>query len=367
MFKQTIVDLADRHTTLVQWDKKLSGNLAMDLGDWGVLLDLHEQLKQKYKIDYSSFVKNGNGKILKKMYPAYTANKYWKYILQSDGTIHLPTVLANYALPLRASILPRVECDPGGAFPWKVSPVPNVLLYPYGWSTWLSVLITGDHDLVSLASFITAMFEEKVFRMSPGGKAMRLTEVFETISAGVRADAFAGPNTADQSSPDALLVATVLEKSAGILPKLGLTQEQKAALGRIVRPEGPPDNAAFESHLDDMAGGDPNLNFIYADQLGRFLWSQRLLKPIGRNQKDLRCYHDNTFRCLNQAWSHLGLIDLYMSTGDKDNARLKSWVKKSIESLRNPTYKNKSLKRFLQEGQVTSILGKKEVAELVDG
>jgi hypothetical protein len=128
---------------------------------------------------------------------------------------------------------------------------------------------------------------------------------------------------------------------------------------------GPPDNAPFEDHIDQIAGGDPNFNFIYADRLGRFLWSQRLLKPEGRNQKDLRCYHDNTFRCLNQAWNHLGLIDLYVGSDLKDNTRLKSWVKQSIEALRTPPYKNKSLKRFLRESYVTSLLARNDVSQLV--
>lgn len=61
-------------------------------------------------------------------------------------------------------------------------------------------------------------------------------------------------------------------------------------------------------HLVPEGDPDRDVNYVVADQLGRFIWMEDLLQPESVNQMRLECYHHNTFRSLIQAWHFFGLV-----------------------------------------------------------
>ena len=67
------------------------------------------------------------------------------------------------ALPLEATITRRVEVTPPAGFGAKLRLVPRVLLYPFGWSTWISLQITGEHRIDGLGALVAHLFGDMAF------------------------------------------------------------------------------------------------------------------------------------------------------------------------------------------------------------
>ena len=133
--------------------------------------------------------------VLKTIATAYHPNNYWFTATGLDNIANFPFNAWEFILPLECTLKERIEIDPNG-FTFKISPIPRVLLYPFGWSTKLSIRVTKDHTLEQLSSFVQYVVNQPCIRIrKPAGTApvaaMRLKDYFARIAEGVRADVFA--------------------------------------------------------------------------------------------------------------------------------------------------------------------------------
>jgi hypothetical protein len=150
-------------------------------------------------------------------------------------------------VPIEVTLKLRIEVVLDTRFNFAVKPIPRVLLYPFGWSTWISLLLVGEHTLAELAEFLPYIFSEKVFKTSndsvtpaTGHPVLSLRHLFDRVANGMRTDAFGGKETKDFDSQDTVVVTTVLAKHGGSLSLGALSTAEKIYLQRIVKPEGPP-------------------------------------------------------------------------------------------------------------------------------
>jgi hypothetical protein len=182
-----------------------------------------------------------------------------------------------------------------------------------------------------------------------------LQEVLDIIADGVRFDAFGGPATLEVSTPDTLIVVTVLTKGKGSLSCQGLTKGEIQALQKIVRPAGTVTHTLSAEQICEYESGDP-LNFMVWDNFGRFIWLQKLIVPEGRNHQHLLCYHNNTFQSMVLALHQRGLLKAAL--GDKVNLKPAPFqlLENAAKRLRQPTYLNISLRKLLESSYIKDTL-----------
>jgi hypothetical protein len=353
---QTRIDIADRHTTLCAFsdgnNKKAAPQLP--LGTAKGYTDLYSQAVDT-KVPYASLQGGKPGQILKKVFRVYGPEKYWKRYL--DGTEPTPSAAWSAGLPLLGGLNKRIELILPAGFNAKVSPVPQVLLYPFGWSTWISLRIVGEHTLDDLGRLVDHLFRQKSFQIAGAAQPVALQTVLDTVSKGVRTDAFCGSATADSEGKSKAIVITVMEKHGGSLALGALSDDQEKNLRRIIRPEGKGSSQPFADLAFQLPGSE-ELDYLIIDDLGRFIWLEELLTPGpgDRNYKFLECYHHNSFRSLVQAWHFLGLLTQSAALGTKQPAPLKGLVKAARASLEEPQFKNASLVGFLKLNEVQKAL-----------
>jgi len=350
---ETRIDIADRHTTLCLFaagkKSKKKNTSILGLGTEESYTDLYIQADQK-KVTYASLNDGKAGKILDKIFRVYGPEKYWK---KSLGFQPGPSSAWTEGLPLQASFVSRIRVAPPSGFTAKVSPVPQVLLYPFGWSSWISLLVVGEHTLEELALLVDHLFNQRSFNIEGVSDAKSLQGLLDDISRDIRSDAFCGTETKDSEANDKAIVTTVLAKHGGA-PALGaLSQLDQKTLKRMVRPAGPETLQAFEK----LVFKRDELNYVVYDQMGRFIWLDQLLRPEGRNHQNLECHHNNSFRSLVQAWQFEGLLTA-ASAGLrlKQPAALQGLVATARRHLEEPRFENATLRAFLESKDVHSAL-----------
>jgi hypothetical protein len=355
---ETRIEIADRHTTLCHFTAGKKTKRVMMLGNsdgYNGLYDKAAVAKGDAKdeangLDYASQFSSA-GKILAKLLPIYKNTKYWKRYLNCDP---FTANIWRAALPLHATISERIEVTPPAGFTAKIRPAPSVLIYPFGWSTWVSIRITGEHTLEQLAALEEHLFTQKCIQVGSAGTPVALQSFLDHVGEGIRADAFCNAETRDAGGTNKAVVITVLEKHGGSLSLGALDDNAQNMLKRMVRPEGAPSRRSFDQlvfHVD--AGSD--LNYMVIDELGRFIWMERLLSPEDRNHQWLNCYHHNSFISLVQAWHFEGLLT------EGGNLKLKPKPLEELlaaakKGLTSPTFTNASLKGFLELSKVKSLL-----------
>jgi hypothetical protein len=344
---ETRIDIADRHTTLCPFaaaknKKKITPRLAF--GTEESYTDLYRQADQK-KVAYASLNDGKAGMVLDKIFRVYGPERYWKKSLgfQSD-----PSSAWAEGLPLQASIAASISISPPSGFTAKISPVPQVLLYPFGWSTWISLLIVEEHTLEGLAQLVGHLFNQQCFNIEGVSGSKRLQGLLDDISKDIRTDVFCGTETKDSEANDKAIVTTVLAKHGGA-PALGaLSQQDQKILKRMVRPAGPETLQPFEK----LVFKRNELNYVVYDQMGRFIWLDQLLSPEGRNHQNLECHHNNSFRALVQAWQLEGLLSASAGLRLKQPAALQGLVAAARRHLEQPRFKNATLRTFLESNDV---------------
>ena len=371
---KTRIDIADRHTSLYFFKKKPTDPDPLGMGGSGEYQALYEKIAQARRMQYQN-VTGKAGTILEKLLPLTPndPNKPLKYWLWYLGRGPAPDDAWQEAIPLSAIPNHRLEIQLPAGFSAKakLSPERQILLYPFGWSTWISCLITGEHALGDLVSLVAQLFQQKSIKISSSANPLRLSDYFDLIANGIRADAFGGAQTKDRREVVPTLVMTILEKtgSSPSLGGIGMAEEQQ--LQSLVRPLGPrlnglPAEMVFRYPKSER----PNLNYLLSDQMGRFIWKEELLDPTGTNQMKLECYHHNSFRSLIQAWHFYGLV-AYSSddgllqqwgTSKAQSAKtgnvqplddaLKSLLTTAFRRLDNFHYHNASLRAFLDMEEV---------------
>ena len=371
---KTRIEIADRHTSLYFLNKKDATPDPLGFGGGNPYKDLYKKIATVGPANYSDLA-GKQGEILDKLCSRLPENpykplKYWLWYMGRGP--ELDEVWAE-AIPVLATLKYRVDIQLPPGFPAKVKLLPQVLLYPFGWSTWVSVLISGEHTLDDLSGLVVHIFQQSPFSSPVYTKPLTLSAHLDFVAKGIRADAFAGAGTKDKKDVSLALVITVLEKNGGApdLRALGAAGEQQ--LRSLVGPTGPGSRKSFEKLVFHFRSkDDPNydLNYLVTDQLGRFVWMENLLRPEDKNQMKLECYHHNSFRALVQAWHFYGLIKsgsedaLFQqlkkskkkappaSNEEQEDDPLASLMTTAFRRLDNFGYQNASLRAFLETDSI---------------
>jgi hypothetical protein len=285
------------------------------------------------------------GEALDQLRGTWSTNAFWTRYFGEGDKEFFPPLAWDQVVPIAGTLKERVEIVLPDGFDLQISPVPSVLLYPFGWSTWISFRIAGDHTLGQLAALIEHLTEGAAFRPSgEPAKPLTLMQYLNRVGRGVRNDAFGGKNVAVFNPQNTLAVTTVVGKHRGSLSLGALTQDQEAALKQIVRSAGA--TPAKDLAVALPRGASELVDFVLHDGLSWFLWAEHLLKPSERFASQLGCYHNNTFRSLQHVWLLQTLLERAL--------RIKTWsaalsdlAARVTTLLGDPSYKNVSMLDFL--------------------
>jgi hypothetical protein len=357
---ETMVDIADCHTTLFYLSgQQPPASHSISLGLKDQFDQLHSSVKGDGTTAYADVFPGQPATIVDKVRHAYEPNKYWRRYADNDDFPTYGVEPWNQLLPLLLSLNSHIKFVNDGSFKMKVSPVPRVLLYPFGWSTWLSLRLTGPHTLPDLSKLVQYVFNQKAFEIDGGAGPVTLRDYFRTVASGVRPDIFGGLNTQDISSQDLITVTTVIAKNGGSPAFKSLQPPDSDDLLRIVKPEGPPPKKGFQSYVHYLSATD-QLEVVIMDELSRFIWLEHLLKPVGRNRVWVSCYHANSVRTLVHA---LQMHRLIQRAGKKKidlSAPLLELLETAHTQLTSPGYRNVSLRAFLETDDVKASIKKVE-------
>lgn len=299
----SVVDLGAQRTALKHLENPALST-ALPLDDPDHFRDLQRQASQS-AIPVAALTQE-KPEVLGKLAPGFGTEKYWRTLFSAVSPELYAESCWKLAVPLEAGLDPDHYLNLHlTAFPrLRCRPRPCVRLYPFGWTLWLSVKIVGLHSLDELADLVEALLENRVYRVkSHRGEPLDFTSFADLVAEGVRKDAFLGNKTDDREVPfDVTSVVTVLVKDGGS-PSLGaLVPAIAKPLGRLVRLHGTATSERLLSVAGTLEkGGDDDLNYVLQNNMHVFIWAEHLLAQQSALCRHLRCYHNNTFRALDQA------------------------------------------------------------------
>jgi hypothetical protein len=355
---QTVFDVADCNITLDYLGAGAAG-LPLPFSSAETYNKLYQKIA-KGKVLYAD-ESGRSGEVLDVLRGAYSPNKFWQRFLGSRDEETYAKAAWQNIVPIVGTLNRKVGIVLPSGMKLQVSPVPRVLLFPFGWSTWISFQIVGEHSLEELAALSEHLTDGAAYQLNGNAAVtLSLTQLFDVIGNAVRNDAYGGKSAAFNPQ-DVLGVTTVLSKHGGS-PSLGaLTADQAAALKRIVRSAGAAQAQTLAVPLPK--GESKLLDFVLHNPLWWFLWAEHRLLPFGRNAQRLRCYHNNTFRSLTHAWLQQTFLGRTIRTKPWTPA-LTDLVESAIPLLEMPNYKNFSLLEFLgrKDFEITRTTAQKRLA-----
>lgn len=305
-----------------------------------------------------------SAKMLKDLAPAYSNNKYWRKATGLDDLATYWMSAWSSLLPLHCHLLERIEIEAGG-LNLKTSPKPMVLLYPFGWSTKVSIRLTQDHSLETLSKFLAHLANSKCIRVlaANGTKSnlFSLQEYFSRVATGVRADAFGNNQTGDKSANDLIYVTTVLQKN-GFSPTSNPDEDEKNVMLRIVSPEGALPDGSLSDYLYQRSSHEPR-DFVLFRKNGRFIWTEDLLDNTDpQNRIRLECRHHNSLHTMAHAQHLCNLINRVLAKPIKAKGGLSdtlfTLIFEAANQLSSPGYENASLRAFLKAEEAQSAIKK---------
>lgn len=349
---ETMIDIADRHTTLYYLgEKPPAGPLPFQTKD--AYCALHATLGQG--ADYTAVATGRNAALLARMKPAYSDNKYWQsYVGLAPAAF--PGAAWESLLPIDISLKRRVSCVSDPRFKFRVSPVPRVRLYPFGWSTWLSLRVSGEHNVSDLAALLEWLFTDKALQYEGEATTFAVGKFLTDIADGVRQDSFGGNATKDNFTQNTGVVTTVMSKYGGAHSLGALSPDEERELRRIARPYGPPPGGPFDQHVVKLPpDSNSTLEYLVHDTFGRFLWVEHLLQQDARAHVQLRCYHNNNFASLVHAWHLHALLDAVVYQKHPAGPAF-DLAQSAANLLVTPGYKCAGLVQYLAEPAVVASL-----------
>jgi hypothetical protein len=357
----SMVDVADCHTTLYYLLKPPAAP-ALPFASEVDYNSLHQSLAtgpQKFadvRSDYSA-------KILKNIAPAYSNNKYWRKSTGIDDLANFWMSAWSSLLPLECKLAEQIEIEPA-QFNLKISPRPAVLLYPFGWSTKVSIRLAGEHSLETLSKFVSYLATTKCIRATANGTKstlMSLPEYFSRVASGVREDAFGKNQTGDKSADDLIYVTTVMQKS-GFSPTSNPDEDEKNVMLRIVSPDGTLPGGPLGNYLYQRNTDEPR-DFVMFRKNGRFIWTEDLLDTADRqNRTRLECRHHNALHAMVHAQHLCRLINRALANPFTAKTGLPAimypLIFEAANQLLDPHYENASLKALLQGEEAQAAIEK---------
>jgi hypothetical protein len=362
-FTEVMVEVADCHTTLYHLGSTPPPNPRLPLSDAPSYASLYSTIAAAKTETYAG-ISGQPGVMLKNLSPIYRKNHYWHHFFGTDDLAQYPGRAWEFLAPILCTINLRVDFALGARFNIKVSPVPYVVLYPFGWSNCLSLRLQGNFALQDLADFNTSLFADKSFTIAAAVAGQPATHVsvsdlFAKMSDGVRADAFGGTSANDFAPKEPIVVTTIMASYGGNLKLKGLSGNERQVLLRIVKPEGPPPSGTFTDYVHRLKADDKEKyveKYVVMNNYGRFTWMQDRLIPAGRNYEHLRCNHNNTFNSLVHARHLYQLLTQAVNLSSLP-ASLSFLANRANRALGSPIlyYKSASLRGFLLDPDLAAV------------
>ncbi len=224
-FQETRIEIADRHTTFYYFQGKNPGSrpIGLPFGDADAYRELHDKIFIRNVLPYEDVVAN-HSSALKSFSLGYCENTYWHWYLQTPTAPDYPAEAWRRALPLHASLKSSIVLADGSGLSFSVKPKPRVVLYPFGWSTWLSLLVRGPHTLTELKSFLERAFIDDLFEYEGHSGKHSIPSLLKVVAAQVRVDAFGGGVSRVVNVPEFMTCTTVMAKDGGSLSSAAITQ-----------------------------------------------------------------------------------------------------------------------------------------------
>jgi hypothetical protein len=353
---EAMVEVGDCHTSFYHLGPAPPQNPPLLLGTAADYTALYAKVAAPQPVTYQSLTGNP-GVLLNKLSPAFRDNKYWGYFFGVDEPDQYLGNVWKLLAPIRCSVTLRVDFPSGGKSKLTVSPQPDVILYPFGWTNCLSLRVRGEFQLQDLADFNESLFAKKLFTIpNAAGQPVDASvwDVFRSMSKGVRADAFGGALAGDFAPKQPIIVTTIMESHSGNLTLDGLSSSEEQALLRIVKPEPPPPSGNLSDYVHRLP--DPKYEkYVVMVDYGRFTWMEDRLLPEDRNYQHLRCNHNNTFNSLVHA-RHLYQL---LTDAVNQNALSPSLTEVAAQANRllglpSLYYKSASLRGFLNDPKVAA-------------
>ena len=344
---ETIIDISDLHTVL----DTAGASCGPFVSDQSYC-DLHQRISAApgRHIGYVDAC-GVEGTVLDQLRPGYADEKFWHYIL-NDSFARYPTHAWRQILPLVAFPRPRIEVVKRN-WTFEIKPKTSVLLYPFGWSTRISLRIVGRHSLADLADVVDHLFNGQCIKPLGATTPLRLVEYFGRVADGVRTDAFVGAHTNDVAEQMPLMVITVLAKYGPSASAMNLTSDEQRTMLRLVRPTNRVSSKPFADHIRYLLPNDP-FQYALVHEGSYFMWVQSLLNPEKRYRQLLRCHHNNTFESLERA-KHLKAL-IANSEDSPSFGTQDVLVQSAVTELRKPKYKGKLVLDFVQTQEVKDLL-----------
>src|ERR1039458_5947191 len=137
---ETRIEIADRHTTVYYLSGKDPNIMPLPLRP-RTYAEFCRRLEGR-SVAYATVTGGREGQVINKMCAAYSREKYWRRYLDQPPNAFL---VWDEGLPFVATIKPRIKLVTPSSVEASVSPIPRVLIYPFGWSTWISIRVNGVH------------------------------------------------------------------------------------------------------------------------------------------------------------------------------------------------------------------------------
>lgn len=349
---ETVVDIANQYTNLF-YLKDGSTGYPLPFINENKYTELNQLIYDKKRIDFSELRKNYQPQVLKRLSLGYDNYKYWHRLLRSQRAKLYPKLAWQRLLPITSTTIPDVNILKDSSFNFRVLPIPRVVLYPFGWSVWISLRILDTHDLDQVALLLENLFTTKAFQIGANTPAMSLDEIMNQFSDAVRTDAF-GDDLDEAWASNLTLVTTVLAKHDGSYSVAA--PQNEAVLGRIIQPQGGLSHKDFSDAVYRFVqNNDDPLEYMLLKDSSRFIWMEHLLEPVERNRQLLRCYHQNTFRLLVHSRHLLALMQEAVKQKQK-TVPLIELVTSAVRFFEDATFNNACFFLFQKSPAVLKIL-----------
>ena len=346
---ESIVDLLDRHTAVEHFTRPSKGAAPTALATRNAVSKLHDGFRAAKALPLTATSTPG----IRRLKAAYEGDKYWNRVLASRNVDRYPDLAWEELLAVVAEPAFRVSLPAAAEQAWRASPVPQALVYPFGWSGWLSIRVTGTHSLQDLSALVTSLFDARPLHVDGSQRTLGIRELFDEMSTAVRKDVFSNPNLLDRDSSDVMVVTTVLAKHGGSASIRALSTADRDSILKLVRPTGPA-LTSTTGHVFQTNTQNP-LDYIVFDKNGWFIWNEKLLVPENRNRQHLRCYHNNTVRSLAHARHLEGLLRIGVAL-KKRSASLSEILNTAVQQLGTSKYRNASLLEYVGSESVQKLL-----------
>jgi hypothetical protein len=359
-FNKTRIDIFDFHINVDNFllDSHYTPPIEIFTEDSYATLCFNIDCYRDMGMGFSLATKGRSSVIINKLYNFYKNKPFWnQYELGLSKNNFMEKAFLNF-IPISTSLIPFINLKPNNRAGFTTRLSPRVLLFPFGWSTWIDILVTGDHGLESLASLLKGVFTDAIFSLDSNITYQRMEDVLVDFTDKIRDDVYGGNDRCIRNLQEKFIITSVLGRSAGYLSCDALDSDtDDPFLHTIINPGNSTHGSLSQKHIFPGKKGEPSLNFLAWDKCGIFNYQNDLLNGPKENLNRLECYHGNTWKSLVLAKLQRELLEVKIQSSDKKfTAVFDTLLKNALHKLETLPIRNASLRHYLESDEVTTTI-----------